>query len=571
VNQRKAFIETNNFPVALISQASAKEKGPGRPGYWDMVFWWTRKPLASARAVIAGCLLPADTDPKNFIKALGLDQKNPHKCNPTLPKEWQQYFQEKKLLDPFAGFGSIPLEALRLGLSVRAVELLPTAYVFLKAVLEYPLKYGVQLVKDVEKWGNWITGQLRQDPLIRELYDDNVAVYIGSWEVKCPHCKNWTPLVGNHWLSRVKNSEGEYDSVVWFEYEKRGNELSESIIDLKSKFKNLHGLTIIGDRVTIRDRTLTVPKPNINAKSERATCLNCGGMIRYFDPQTMKHYLEKKKLPREIHTRLEWYVRYGLNRFHQGDESIARQRLLVKVKTVQQKLTFESCTMEDQAKLTRAKKEIEKQKGDPDIPYEEFAPYKWRHGNISIWGFHQIRKLFNPKQLLVLVKLVKLIREVGREIVREKNCGEYAEAITTYLAIALARYANYNSLCTVWNAGAQLPAQVAHTLSMRGIAMMWNWGEVSPFAEMSGTGSWVKNLSSALNRSLNYLTRLHNYHGQQNFSSTSATSEGEIVVVVDDATTLAKLDQDVRFDLVVTDPPYYDDVMYTELSDFYYV
>lgn len=51
----KSFIESERFPVALVSRASAKEKqGGGRPEYWEMVFWWTRKPLASARAVIAG-------------------------------------------------------------------------------------------------------------------------------------------------------------------------------------------------------------------------------------------------------------------------------------------------------------------------------------------------------------------------------------------------------------------------------------------------------------------------------------------------------------------------------------
>jgi len=69
------------------------------------------------------------------------------------------------LLDPFAGFGSIPLEALRLGLSAAAVELLPTAYVFLKAVLEYPTKYGKRLVRDVEKWGNWVTEIIDLDTL----------------------------------------------------------------------------------------------------------------------------------------------------------------------------------------------------------------------------------------------------------------------------------------------------------------------------------------------------------------------------------------------------------------------
>ncbi|MCS7098680.1 MAG: DUF1156 domain-containing protein, partial [Candidatus Methanomethyliaceae archaeon] len=157
----------------MISEASAIEKGPGRPPHWEMVFWWTRKPLISARAIIAGCLLPENTNVNEFLYNIGIRRKGkradgriifdgtPHRVKPNYR------FKGIKLLDPFAGFGSIPLEGLRLGLDVTAVELLPAAYVFLKAVLEYPAKYGERLIRDVEKWGNWITERLREDQLIR--------------------------------------------------------------------------------------------------------------------------------------------------------------------------------------------------------------------------------------------------------------------------------------------------------------------------------------------------------------------------------------------------------------------
>jgi adenine-specific DNA methylase len=120
--EERSFIETEKFPVALVSRVSAKEKGPGRPDYWEMVFWWTRKPLASARAIIAGCLLPEHIDQGEFVRALRLDEKNTHRHNPIIPPNWHEYFENKKLIDPFAGFGSVPLESLRLGLSTTAVE-----------------------------------------------------------------------------------------------------------------------------------------------------------------------------------------------------------------------------------------------------------------------------------------------------------------------------------------------------------------------------------------------------------------------------------------------------------------
>ena len=66
------FIESVKFPFSKISDASAVEKGPGRPPHWEMVFWWTRKPLISARAVIAGCLLDEDTNPNEFLYKIGI-------------------------------------------------------------------------------------------------------------------------------------------------------------------------------------------------------------------------------------------------------------------------------------------------------------------------------------------------------------------------------------------------------------------------------------------------------------------------------------------------------------------
>lgn len=146
------------------------------------------------------------------------------------------------------------------------------------------------------------------------------------------------------------------------------------------------------------------------------------------------------------------------------------------------------------------------------IPSENISPYSARYLFPILYGMIKWYELFNPRQLFILVKTTELIREAGNLVEQEKisnglsqeDAFRYAEAVTTYLAIALTRYAVYNSLCTVWNYGGQLPAQVAHTISMRGIAMMWNWGDVSPFVMMSGTGTWCMNLQK-LCKSIEYL------------------------------------------------------------------
>jgi len=541
-----------------------------------MVFWWTRKPLISARAIIAGCLLPADTNPSEFLRAIGIGGKS----KAAHRNELLYRFEGIRLLDPFAGFGSIPLEAMRMGIDATAVELLPTAYIFLKAVLEYPSKYGKKLVEDVKRWGEWVTQKLREDPLIKELYEDDVAVYIGSWEIKCPHCGRWTPLVGNWWLARVKEGEG-YGRLAWMEPVVEDNSVKIRVIDLNKVlgYGAVKGARVSGLKITAGGKEFRVPESNIEARREKAVCLLCHQPIMQIDPQTGKHYTETKGLPHEVRERLKGYVKFALELYNNGmgfgintelpswiNEVPARQRLLVKVKVKQGDLEFEACTEKDQERLIKARDEVKKflEVNDPDIPKERLAPY----GTQAIGGYLQPinynmtewYKLFNPRQLLTLVKLVKLIREAGKQIEQEKmkvglseeEAFKYAEAITNYLALAFNKYADYNSGVNYWNASLIR----APTMAVRGIAMQWNFCDTSVFIHI--TGSFTQTVKNCV-EGISYLS--------------SALSNGtfSVEVFLDDATTLSKLNSRQKSNLIVTDPPYYDDVPYAELSDFYYV
>lgn len=577
LQMERRFIESVNFPFSVISEASAVEKGPGRPPHWEMVFWWTRKPLISARAIIAGCLLPEKTSVSEFLYNIGVRRKGrradgrivfdgaPHRVKP------RYRFEGVRLLDPFAGFGSIPLEGLRLGLDVTAVELLPVAYVFLKAVLEYPAKYGERLVRDVEKWGRWVTERLREDPLIRELYDEEVAVYIGSWEVKCPHCGRWTPLVGNWWLARVKSGEG-YDRLAWMEHAVEGDEVKIRVVDLNKVLgdRAVKGARVSGLRILANGKEFRVPESNIEARREKAVCLICHQPIMQVDPQTGRHYTETKKLPKEIKDRLQGYVKYAIKTYNQSLEQenitpLARQKLLVKVKVKSGDLQFEPCTGKDQEKLEKAKQEIKKllAQNDPDIPKESVPTYEVRRIT-PILDADKWYKFFNPRQLLTLVKLVKLIREAGKKIEEEKqkegqNMEEtqrYAEAITSYLALSQLKFSDYNTLVNLWNPGSWSWNKVAHSLSMRGIAMQWNWCEINPTIDLPL--SYNGTISNSI-QALSYLT------------SSLLANSGDVHTLLDDATILNKIQSDYKSDLIATDPPYYDDVPYAELSDFYYV
>jgi len=586
----KRFIESVNFPFQEISKASAIEKGPGRPPHWEMVFWWTRKPLISARAIIAGCLLPENTNPTNFLSSIGIKcekrpngepvfKETPHRVKPTI------WFNNIKLLDPFACFGSIPLEGLRLGLSVTACDLLPVGYVFLKAVLEYPTKYGQKLIKDVKKWGEWIIKKLKEDQMIKELYDEDVAVYIGSWEIKCPNCGKWTPLIGNWWLARVKSNKG-YERLAWMEPEIKNDKIEINIIDLNKIFGDaaIKDAEVEGSSVKMGEKEFRIPESNIEARREKGICLHCNQSIMQIDPETGKHYIETKGLPKEIKDRLEGYVKFALklyNKWIEKSESLpewisevpARQRLLVKVKIKQRSLEFEPCTEKDQEKLELAKKEVKKmlESNNPDIPKEGISLYSVRYLFPILYGMTEWYKLFNPRQLLTLVNLVKLIRETGKKIEQEKfkeglsqeEAFRYAEVVTTYLAIALCKHADYNFLCNLWDCN--IP-KISHGLTMRGIAMMWNWVDISPLVDF--TGSWMRVLSQCVG-GLSYLvSAVHNVSPNL---LCGENAKAKARVLLDDATMLSKLDSDEKFGLIITDPPYYDDVPYAELSDFYYV
>ncbi|WP_286188979.1 DUF1156 domain-containing protein [Sulfolobus sp. S-194] len=198
------FIESDSFSsiISEIDRKASKEKGPGRPPFWEIVLWWGREPLLSARAFITAALLPEDFSIEEYKTMIRLDKDLPHKFNPEITES----FRNSTFLDPFAGFGSFALEAKRLGFKkVIASDPIPTAYTFLKGVLVYP-KYGQKLIKDIEKYGQDLIESLKDD--IKELYGDYTG-YVGSWEVKCPVCGNYTPLSFAWNLLELKRSGSE--------------------------------------------------------------------------------------------------------------------------------------------------------------------------------------------------------------------------------------------------------------------------------------------------------------------------------------------------------------------------
>src|SRR3990170_6570382 len=224
----KSFIEVD-FPIKQVSEESVREKNIRHGHISTLHIWWARRPLASSRASIYAALTPEPKDEEERLKKADFIARL-SKWENSLNKDIIQRAREEilkanrgkppKVLDPFAGGGSIPLEALRLGCETYASDLNPVSVLILKTTLEYPQKYGQPkkiksndlarekevnpILEDVRKWGGWVLEEAKKE--IGKFYpsepDGSIPVgYYWMRTVKCgnPSCGAEIPLTANWW------------------------------------------------------------------------------------------------------------------------------------------------------------------------------------------------------------------------------------------------------------------------------------------------------------------------------------------------------------------------------------
>ena len=234
----RRFIE-ESFPVKEVSVHSAKEKNIRHGHISTLHIWWARRPLAASRATSYAALIPAPKTieewnrQRNFIIEFS---KWENSNNPAMIEQARKEIlkanggKPPKVLDPFAGGGSIPLEALRLGCETYAGDLNPVAVLIEKCTLEYPQKYGKSgyiekeveefgrkvikkikvenvLVEEVKKWGEWVLNEAKKE--IGRFYppdpDGSIPVgYIWARTIPCqnPTCGAEIPLMRQFWLAK---------------------------------------------------------------------------------------------------------------------------------------------------------------------------------------------------------------------------------------------------------------------------------------------------------------------------------------------------------------------------------
>ena len=562
-----------DFPIAEVSKHAAREKSiwHGHPN--TLHLWWARRPLASSRAVLMALLLPDPCDehcPETFKQKarrilLGMHGRPQGWTETIEPDEglrqiilkfiadfanWDNaanriYLDVSRALvkaahgeepplvvDPFAGGGSIPLEALRLGCEAFASDLNPVACLILKVMLEEIPRYGPGLAEELRKVGGEIKRQAERE--LADLYPtdpDNATpiAYLWARTVRCeaPNCGAEIPIYKSPWLSKRGAKRARY-----FKETPDGSCRVMLISDHPQ-----------GGPVTFRiargegseePRFGFVELKGTKAKGNNANiiCPCCGNVLS-----------GAKKNPR-VPIQLA-AQRGGADVVFDGNgDRVSGARILavVTLKPGEKGRHYRLPTDTDYAAVRRSQARLADILGEwerggkqglcpvPDEPLPQIGTLGFR---VQRYGMLQWGDLFAARQKVALVALLNTVRN-----------GTTA-GLVSVLACAFNRVAMSNMSCTRWNAVAE---KMQHTFGRQALPIVWDFAEVVITAE--APGNWQSGFALIAD-----------------VVDASVNRGGQVQQA--DATDHPLPDQTTG--VWFTDPPYYDAIPYADLSDFFLV
>ena len=532
----KRFIE-ESFPVKEVSAESAHEKNIRRGHISTLHIWWARRPLASSRATAYASLTPPPKDTeewnqkRNFISELS---KWDNSLNSHLIDRARKEILEAnggvppKVLDPFGGGGSIPLEALRLGCETYSNDLNPVAVLIQKCTLEYPQKYGRPtevedkdslsglgmknpLLEDVRKWGQWVLAKAKEElgKFYPEEADGSIPIgYIWARTIPCqnPSCGALIPLMRQFWLANKPKKK-----VALYPYVENG----------EVNFR------IVGDGYILMPDGFDPKKGTVSRAV--AVCPVCGGTVEA--NLTRKLFRGKKAGERMVAVVSHKPGTVGKCYRVATDADLAVFR-------------------EAEAYLLKKREQLTLKWGMDAVPDEPLPPKGTLGFRVQGYGILKWGGLFNPRQKLALITFAEKVKAAYQEMMGHGFDEEYAKAVVSYLALCISRCSDFGSTLVQWfnhveNSG--------HTFARQAIPMMWDFFELNLLSPVSqGT---FQSMSRQILRTLEVL-------GQTKYPFAGVTVQAS-------ATNLPYPDS--FFDAVFTDPPYYDNVPYSYLSDFFYV
>jgi adenine-specific DNA methylase len=542
----KRLIEVD-LPIKRISAHARREKSIRHGHISTLHIWWARRPLAACRAVVCASLWPDPADPncpdsfrksarewmakwsKDHLKLLDREsyerfvsfRDDPAKLhdNELLRQslfdfiaafsDWEnstvsEFLNTSRALtqsahealggardtkplvvDPFAGGGSIPLEALRVGADVYASDLNPVPVLLNKVILEYVPKYGQRLADHVRKWGEWIR-QEAEGQLAKFYPTDSDGAtpiaYLWARTIRCegPGCGAEVPLTRSLWLSKKTNRSVALQIVP------------------DSKSKRVEFRVIVkqnGGWVDQNDPTIRIDHPTFGGTVRRssATCPCCG------------YTTSAERVRRQFQGRA-------------GGADDARLLCVVSLSPSRAGRTFRLPSSQDYAASKSAKAEMDRlissDNCSPSIVPAEELPYLRSIFNVQLLGVTSWGQLFSSRQLLALTTLVRLLRSVGEQLAAQ-NDPEFSSAIQTVLAFMIDKQADLgNSLCP-WEPIAECPR---HLFGRQAIGIVWDFAEGVVTSDSSG--GWAVQVD----RTVKLLEGIGSDWGIGNSQQASATS-----------------------------------------------
>lgn len=550
-HRRKRRLIEVAMPLEAISKASAREKSirHGHPS--TMHLWWARRPLAACRAVLFAQLV---NDPSNFPERFpteeAIDAERERLFG--IMRElvvWEKSFDESVLgrareeirlscgnnlpqvYDPFSGGGSVALEAQRLGLSAAASDLNPVAVLIGKAAVEFPARFADR--EPVRPGGSEAIDYRNALGLAEDIrFYGNLALERAFSKVGSLYPKAMLPpalggssadVVAYLWSRTVPSPDPAFGGAhvpitssfllcsrpgreVWLEPEV--NQIAKEV-----RFRVRTGGT--------REEIATARKGAKAGRGANFRCLLSGAAIT-------PDYVKASGCGKELDHQLMAVVADGPRRkvYLPTDER-----------------------HEEVALAARAD-------WRPELRFNNDA----LGFRVGAYGFESWGDLFTQRQLAALNAFSRVVDEMKEEIERDAieagfaaggvplqgggaGARAYSEAVTTYLALVLSKCADYwSSICT-WHAPGE---KLRNMFARQAVPMNWDFAEANPFS--GRTGSW----SAMLEWVVKAVAR--------------SVPTGDVSVVQRNAQTV----QYGPNAAVCTDPPYYHNIGYADLSDFFH-
>ncbi len=549
VTERRKLIEVA-LPLEAINREAAREKSirHGHPS--TLHLWWARRPLAAARAVLFAQLVDdpdsrpeaeAISDPDQRAAWVSAERTRLFRLIEELVK-WENSTNDRVLsearaeimrstnddppaiLDPFAGGGTIPLEAQRLGLEAQASDLNPVAVLINKALIEIPPKFAGRppvfpgaaesrmgawpratgLAEDVRHYGQWLRdeaerriGHLYPKARLRDGSEATVIAWIWARTVACPNpaCGIEMPLVRSWWLGKKKGKEAY---------------VIPQVVDT-------------GVRYTIGFDIKQAPSKDKDGTigASGAVCLRCGAGATF-------DYIRAEGLANRIKADLIATVAEG-----------KRARVYLPP------------TVDDVGHA---------QIGRPEHMPTGKLPAAALGFRVQAYGINDWTDLFTNRQLVMLTTFSELVQDVRERVISDVRTAtewdanrrdgvtpeSYADAVATYVGFGISKAADYQNAFCSWRSDPKNEG-VGHLFARQAISMIWDFCEANPFSQSSGN---MRNQYTWLGKAIDLLPA----SGRSEVTQASATS-----ISLDVPTALS------------TDPPYYDNIGYSDLSDFFYV